>query len=254
MEYLTVTQYAKRYGKSRQTVYRRIDAGKIPLVKLPDGDEVIPVPGPGETLADCPEWVAQQSTPVATSATPADDKVNEALVIAQQEADIAQLQLVRTQRDNSRLEFEKANAILTGELEAPAIMDARKSDLDNWELGLTNLAEAQANERAGLERQVRNIKAAVARADRVKALVSPETLAKLDGFRQWCAVSVTMLVEAENNSKIKLPDYEDYGIDEDFIIDFCNNPIIDIGAVDPDTEDTGQDAGSMFDENEEDDQ
>ena len=101
-----------------------------------------------------------------------------------------------------------------------------------------------------MDRKAKAIKADVLMVKRFKKLISQDTLDKIDGIRQWCIASIVLLVEAEKGSKIRLPEYEDYGIDEDFITNFCNRPIIDIGEIAQDTEDTGQGAGGLYEEDE----
>ena len=190
MEYLTQAQYCRQFGLSKVTVRKGCADGTITYVTITGGRKRIPIPGPGETLADLPG-------DFGTSGPKNEDTE---LVAAKREAELQTNIFKAEETKNKILDLKISMAEKTGRLGKPEALEAREQSLDNRELKLDQKAKKVTT-------QAQELRASVARVNRFDKQIAQARADFLE-IQEWCLEAINLIQETAGD-KIELPEFPD---------------------------------------------
>ena len=190
MEYLTQVQYCRKFGISKVSIRKGWADGTIPFVIIAGDRKRIPLPGPGETLADLP---SEFGTPDMKSA---DAELNE----ARREAELQTHILKAEDTKNKILDIRISIAEKTGRLEKPEALGVREQALDSRELRLDQKAKK-------VTAQTQELRATVARVKRFDKQLA-QARADFIEVQAWCVESI-QLIQEKTGDEIELPPFPD---------------------------------------------
>lgn len=190
MEYLTQAEYCRRFGLGKTTVRKGCADGTITFVTITGGRKRIPIPGPGETLADLPgDFGTAESKDVDTE-----------LEAAKREAELQTNIFKAEETKNKILDLKISMAEKTGRLEKPEALSAREQALDSRELKLDQKAKK-------VTAQAQEIKASVVKVNRFDKQLA-QARADFIEVKDWCLEAINLIQETAGD-KIELPDFPD---------------------------------------------